>query len=45
MPTLNYASPTTVDEAVRLLADSAGLAKALSGGTDSWSSCGPAGEA
>ena len=34
MPTLNYAAPSTVDEAVKLLAGSAGLAKVLSGGTD-----------
>ena len=34
MPGLNYAAPTTVDEAVKLLAGSSGLAKVLSGGTD-----------
>lgn len=34
MPRLNYASPTTVNEAVALLAGSTGLAKLLSGGTD-----------
>ena len=34
MPTLNYAAPSTVDEAVKLLAGSSGLAKVLSGGTD-----------
>ncbi len=34
MPRLSYASPTTVDEAVALLAGSSGLAKVLSGGTD-----------
>jgi CO/xanthine dehydrogenase FAD-binding subunit len=34
MPSLNYASPTTVDEAVGLLAGASGLAKVLSGGTD-----------
>ena len=34
MPTLNYAAPATVDEAVKLLAGSSGLAKVLSGGTD-----------
>ena len=34
MPTLNYAAPTTVDEAVKLLAGASGLAKVLSGGTD-----------
>src|ERR1043165_9954573 len=34
MATLNYAAPSTVDEAVKLLAGSSGLAKVLSGGTD-----------
>ncbi|MBV9118326.1 MAG: FAD binding domain-containing protein, partial [Acetobacteraceae bacterium] len=34
MPSLNYASPTTVNEAVSLLAGTPGLAKVLSGGTD-----------
>jgi CO/xanthine dehydrogenase FAD-binding subunit len=34
MPTLNYAAPTSVDDAVKLLAASAGLAKVMSGGTD-----------
>jgi CO/xanthine dehydrogenase FAD-binding subunit len=34
MPTLNYAAPTTVDDAVKLLAGASGLAKVLSGGTD-----------
>ena len=34
MPSLNYAAPTTVDEAVALLAGASGLAKLLSGGTD-----------
>jgi carbon-monoxide dehydrogenase medium subunit len=34
MPTLNYAAPATVDEAVKLLAGASGLAKVLSGGTD-----------
>ncbi len=34
MPSLNYASPTTVNEAVALLAGAPGLAKVLSGGTD-----------
>ena len=34
MPNLSFSAPTTVDEAVRLLASSAGLAKPLSGGTD-----------
>ncbi|HUB14482.1 MAG TPA: xanthine dehydrogenase family protein subunit M [Acetobacteraceae bacterium] len=34
MPSLNYAAPTTVDEAVKLLAGATGLAKVLSGGTD-----------
>ncbi|HTC09108.1 MAG TPA: xanthine dehydrogenase family protein subunit M [Acetobacteraceae bacterium] len=34
MSTLNYAAPKTVDEAVKLLAGTAGLAKLLAGGTD-----------
>ncbi len=34
MPSLSYASPTTVNEAVALLAGASGLAKVLSGGTD-----------
>jgi carbon-monoxide dehydrogenase medium subunit len=34
MPNLSFTAPTTVDEAVRMLAGSAGLAKPLSGGTD-----------
>jgi carbon-monoxide dehydrogenase medium subunit len=34
MPSLTYAAPTSVDEAVRLLATTAGTAKVLSGGTD-----------
>jgi carbon-monoxide dehydrogenase medium subunit len=34
MPSVSYAAPTTVDEAVKLLADASGLAKVLSGGTD-----------
>jgi CO/xanthine dehydrogenase FAD-binding subunit len=34
MPNLTFTAPTTVDEAVRMLAGSAGLAKPLSGGTD-----------
>ncbi len=34
MPSLNYVSPTTVNEAVSLLAEASGLAKVLSGGTD-----------
>jgi CO/xanthine dehydrogenase FAD-binding subunit len=34
MPTVSYAAPTTVNEAVKLLADASGLAKVLSGGTD-----------
>jgi CO/xanthine dehydrogenase FAD-binding subunit len=34
MPRLNFAAPTTIDEATKLLAASAGLAKPLSGGTD-----------
>src|SRR3954452_15074981 len=34
MSSLSYAAPTTVDEAVKLLAGASGLAKILSGGTD-----------
>ena len=34
MSSLNYAAPTTAEEAARLLAGAAGLAKVLSGGTD-----------
>ena len=34
MPSLNYAAPTTVDEAIKLLAGASGTAKVLSGGTD-----------
>lgn len=34
MTSLSYAAPTTVDEAVKLLAGASGLAKVLSGGTD-----------
>ena len=34
MSGLSYAAPTSVDDAVKLLAGSAGLAKVLSGGTD-----------
>src|SRR5882724_10554874 len=34
MPTLAYAAPSTVEEAVRILAGASGVAKVLSGGTD-----------
>ena len=34
MPMLSYTAPSTVDEAVRLLAGASGAAKVLSGGTD-----------
>ncbi|HET6307948.1 MAG TPA: xanthine dehydrogenase family protein subunit M [Rhodopila sp.] len=34
MSSLSYAAPTSVDEAVRLLAGASGLAKVLAGGTD-----------
>ncbi len=34
MPSLNFTAPTTVDEAVKILAGSSGLAKVLAGGTD-----------
>jgi CO/xanthine dehydrogenase FAD-binding subunit len=34
MPRVNYQAPTTVDDAVKLLAGASGIAKILSGGTD-----------
>src|SRR6202035_4977463 len=34
MPRVDYAAPTSVDEAVKVLAGASGLAKVLSGGTD-----------
>ncbi len=34
MPNLSFAAPTTVDEAVKILAGSSGMAKVLAGGTD-----------
>src|SRR5436305_8958531 len=34
MPRVNYQAPSTVDEAVKLLAGASGVAKVLSGGTD-----------
>src|SRR5919112_38954 len=34
MSSLSYAAPTSVDEAVKLLAGASGVAKVLSGGTD-----------
>ena len=34
MPRVNYAAPTSVDDAVKILAGASGLAKVLSGGTD-----------
>jgi len=34
MPRVNYEAPTSVDEAVKVLAGASGLAKVLSGGTD-----------
>jgi len=34
MPRVNYEAPTSVDDAVKLLAGASGLAKVLSGGTD-----------
>lgn len=34
MSSLNFAAPTTAEEAARLLAGASGLAKVLSGGTD-----------
>jgi CO/xanthine dehydrogenase FAD-binding subunit len=34
MPSLSFASPTSVDEAVKILAGASGVAKVLAGGTD-----------
>src|SRR5215472_5389311 len=34
MPSLSFSAPTSVDEAVKILADAPGLAKVLAGGTD-----------
>ena len=34
MPRVNYAAPSSVDEAVKALAGASGLAKVLAGGTD-----------
>jgi CO/xanthine dehydrogenase FAD-binding subunit len=34
MPSLSFTAPTTVDEAVKILAGASGLAKVLAGGTD-----------
>jgi CO/xanthine dehydrogenase FAD-binding subunit len=34
MPALNYSAPSTVEDAVRILAGAAGAAKVMSGGTD-----------
>ena len=34
MPTVNFAAPTSVDEAVKILAGASGMAKPLAGGTD-----------
>jgi CO/xanthine dehydrogenase FAD-binding subunit len=34
MPRVNYAAPSTIDEAVSILAGASGLAKIMSGGTD-----------
>jgi carbon-monoxide dehydrogenase medium subunit len=34
MPRVNYAAPSSVDEAVKVLASASGLAKVMSGGTD-----------
>jgi len=34
MPSLNYAAPTTIPDAVKLLSGASGLAKVMSGGTD-----------
>ena len=34
MPSLSFAAPTSVDEAVKILAGASGVAKVLAGGTD-----------
>ena len=34
MPSLSFTAPTSVDEAVKILAGASGLAKVLAGGTD-----------
>src|SRR5947207_15845788 len=34
MPTLGYAAPSTIEDAVRILAGASGVAKVLAGGTD-----------
>src|SRR6266550_851234 len=34
MPSLNFTSPKTVDDAVKILAGASGMAKVLAGGTD-----------
>lgn len=34
MPRVNYEAPTSVDDAVKILAGASGLAKVMSGGTD-----------
>ena len=34
MPSVSFTAPTTVDEAVKMLAGAAGMAKVLAGGTD-----------
>src|SRR5262245_23136812 len=34
MPSLSFAAPTSVDEAVKILAGAPGMAKVLAGGTD-----------
>src|SRR5262249_26109984 len=34
MPRVNYEAPTSIDDAVKILAGASGLAKVLSGGTD-----------
>ena len=34
MPSLSFSAPTSVDEAVKILAGASGLAKVLAGGTD-----------
>jgi carbon-monoxide dehydrogenase medium subunit len=34
MPSLNYVAPTTVSDAVKILADATGPTRVMSGGTD-----------
>jgi carbon-monoxide dehydrogenase medium subunit len=34
MPSLSFSAPTSIDEAVKMLAGATGMAKVLAGGTD-----------